>query len=127
MSDRFSWVDFSAGSPDAIKDPVFSEPWEADIFAMLVALEKQGLFSWSEWGDALGAEILVNSSLSDRGTDYYIHVLTALEKILASKQVVPEDLLKQYQVGWARVAERTPHGQPLELTEEDLDHAIKPR
>jgi nitrile hydratase accessory protein len=121
MSNPFSWADFSQGSPDAVKDPIFSEPWEADTFAMLVALEKQGLFSWSEWGDALGAEIKAKSSVSDTGADYYRYVLTALENILAKKEIVPDGLLKQYQAGWANVAERTPHGQPLELTEDDLN------
>ena len=43
MSDDFSWIQFSMGSPDSIKEPVFSEPWEADTFAMLVTLEKQNL------------------------------------------------------------------------------------
>ncbi|MDA1332366.1 MAG: nitrile hydratase accessory protein [Proteobacteria bacterium] len=120
MSDHFSWVDFSKGSPDSIKHPVFSEPWEADTFAMLVALEKLGLITWLEWAEVLGAEIKCGSSENDTGADYYLHVLSALENLLNRKNIVSNELLKQYQAGWARVADRTPHGQPLELTLDDL-------
>ena len=37
--------------------PVFREPWEAQAFAMTVALYRRGLFSWPEWAAALAAEI----------------------------------------------------------------------
>ena len=77
MIEKLSWAQFSMGSPDSIKDPVFSEPWEADTFAMLVALEKRNLISWSEWADELGAEIKGNSASVDTGAEYDIHVLGA--------------------------------------------------
>jgi nitrile hydratase accessory protein len=108
------------GSPDSIKDPVFSEPWEADTFAMLVTLEKQNLISWPEWADELGAEIKRSSTSIDTGADYYVHVLSALEKLLVKKRVISTQGLAQYKAGWARVAKRTPHGKPMELKAEDL-------
>ena len=120
MSDDFSWIQFSMGSPDSIKEPVFSEPWEADTFAMLVTLEKQNLISWPEWADELGAEIKQSSTSTDTGADYYVHVLSALEKLLVKKRIVSTQGLEQYQAGWARVAERTPHGEPMELMADDL-------
>mgnify|MGYP005675245361 FL=1 len=121
MSDDFSWYPFSMDSPDSIKDPVFSEPWEADTFAMLVTLEKTGLISWSEWADELGSEIKCSSTYADTGTDYYIYVLSALENLLIRKNIVSAQMIKQYQAGWGRVAERTPHGQPMELMTDDLN------
>jgi nitrile hydratase accessory protein len=108
------------GSPDSIKEPVFSEPWEADTFAMLVTLEKQNLISWPEWADELGAEIKRSSTSTDTGADYYVHVLSALEKLLVKKRVISTQGLAQYKAGWARVAKRTPHGKPMELKAEDL-------
>ena len=120
MIEKFSWAQFSMGSPDSIKEPVFSEPWEADTFAMLVALEKQNLISWSEWADELGAEIKGNSASVDTGAEYYVHVLGALEKLLVKKRVISTQGLAQYKAGWARVAKRTPHGKPMELKAEDL-------
>ena len=37
--------------------PVFREPWQAQAFAMALALHERGLFTWSEWAAALAAEI----------------------------------------------------------------------
>ena len=37
--------------------PVFREPWEAQAFAMTLALHARGLFTWPEWAAALAAEI----------------------------------------------------------------------
>ena len=33
--------------------PVFREPWEAQAFAMALALHGRGLFTWNEWAAAL--------------------------------------------------------------------------
>ncbi|RUW45405.1 nitrile hydratase accessory protein, partial [Mesorhizobium sp. M1A.F.Ca.ET.072.01.1.1] len=35
--------------PTGFDDPVFAEPWQAEAFAITVALHDSGLFSWSEW------------------------------------------------------------------------------
>ena len=32
---------------------MFAEPWQAEAFAMTVALHERGLFSWGEWAAAL--------------------------------------------------------------------------
>ena len=47
------------GSPisSAPEAPPFDEPWQAQVFAMAVSLEQRGVFDWSEWTRALGAEI----------------------------------------------------------------------
>lgn len=37
--------------------PVFVEPWEARIFAMVVALHDQGRFEWKDFQSLLVAEI----------------------------------------------------------------------
>src|SRR3546814_3321053 len=42
---------------DETAAPVFRAPWEAQAFAMAVALHQQGLFTWPEWAAALTAEI----------------------------------------------------------------------
>src|SRR5450432_2147617 len=45
------------GIPRDDDGPVFREPWEAQAFAMALALHERCLFSWNEWADALAAEI----------------------------------------------------------------------
>ena len=46
--------------------PIFNEAWEAEAFAMVVALHEAKLFSWSEWTAALGREIAAASQSGDR-------------------------------------------------------------
>src|ERR1700737_1957384 len=35
----------------------FREPWEAQAFAMALALHERGLFTWTEWASALAEQI----------------------------------------------------------------------
>lgn len=46
--------------------PIFNEAWEAEAFAMVLALHEAKLFSWSEWTAALAREIAMVSRSSDR-------------------------------------------------------------
>ena len=36
-------------------EPVFAEPWEAQAFALAVSLSERGVFTWSEWTEAVAA------------------------------------------------------------------------
>jgi len=75
-----------------------------------VHLHEQGVFTWTEWAEALSAEIR-----SDDQVAYYQHWLTALEKIVASKQLATRDDLLCRKQQWHDVAENTPHGNPIVL------------
>jgi nitrile hydratase accessory protein len=103
--------------------PVFREPWEAQAFAIVVALNARGLFTWSEWAAALGAEIKRAQAAGDPdlGTTYYSHWLAALERLVAQKGVASADVLGRYRDAWDHAADRTPHGSPIELREEDFN------
>ena len=69
--------------------PVFREPWEAQAFAMTLALHERGVFTWPEWAAALAAEIKRAQAAGDpdTGETYYSHWLAALEKLVAEKGV----------------------------------------
>jgi nitrile hydratase accessory protein len=97
--------------------PVFRAPWEAQAFAMTLALHEGGAFSWTEWGEALSEAIAEagRAGNTDTGEDYYRHWLTALERIAARKGLVTESLLRQRRDEWEVAARRTPHGQPIHL------------
>jgi len=101
---------------------VFREPWEAEAFAMTLALHERGLFSWSEWAAALAAEIKRAQAGGDpdTGETYYLHWLAALEKLVAEKGVTSVATLHRYRDAWDRACDRTPHGQPIELKDEDF-------
>ena len=101
--------------------PVFNAPWEAQAFAMAVALHERGAFSWKEWAHTLAAVIgeAAQRGEPDTGEDYYRHWLAALERIVAEKRLVTGALLQERRAAWEDAARHTPHGQPIELRTPD--------
>jgi nitrile hydratase accessory protein len=110
------------GIPSDSDGPVFREPWEAQAFAMALALHGRGLFSWSEWAVSLADEIKRAQAAGDpdTGETYYRHWLATLEKLISAKGVTTSDALHRYRDAWDHAADRTPHGQPIELRPEDF-------
>jgi nitrile hydratase accessory protein len=55
--------------------PVFREPWEAQSFAMAVALHQRGEFTWPEWAAVLADEIRIaeENRDPDTGENYYLY------------------------------------------------------
>jgi nitrile hydratase accessory protein len=102
--------------------PVFREPWEAQAFAMTLALYDRGLFTWPEWAATLAAEIKRAQAAGDpdTGETYYRHWLNALERLVAEKGVTDQKTLARYHDAWDHAADRTPHGKPIELQPEDF-------
>lgn len=112
-----------AAIPPDQQNPTFSEPWEAQAFAITVALHRRGLFSWNEWAQTLGEQIRLAQASGDPdlGTTYYRHWLAAIEKLVQKKGIADQRTLARYQEGWHRAAHRTPHGEPIELLQQDLE------
>jgi nitrile hydratase accessory protein len=111
------------GQPRDGSGPIFREPWQAQAFAMTLALHERGLFSWSEWAEALAAQIAAAQASGDPdfGDTYYHHWLSALEKLVAAKGASSLDELLRYQRAWGHAAERTPHGEPIDLQRGDFE------
>ncbi len=110
------------GIPRGPEGPVFREPWEAQAFAIAVALHERGLFGWGEWTAVLGDEIKRAQAKGDpdTGETYYRHWLAALERIVAEKGVTDAAALAHYRDAWDRAAARTAHGAPIVLQPEDF-------
>jgi nitrile hydratase accessory protein len=108
--------------PRDAEGPVFREPWEAQAFAMALALHERGLFTWSEWAATLADEIKRAQAAGDpdTGETYYQHWLNALEHLVADKGVTDGKTLHRYRDAWDHAADRTPHGKPIELTPDDF-------
>ena len=102
--------------------PAFREPWEAHAFALAVKLHERGLFTWREWADALAEQIAAAKRRGDpdRGDTYYLHWLAALESLVAAKGAATSPELQRTARAWDHAADRTPHGQPIELKPEDF-------
>ena len=110
------------GIPCDAEGPVFREPWEAQAFAMTLALHERGAFTWGEWAATLGEEIKRAQAAGDpdTGETYYHHWLNALERLVAEKGLSDRMTLKRYHDAWDHAADRTPHGTPIELRPEDF-------
>ena len=98
--------------------PVFSEPWEAEVFAMTLSMHEQGVFTWKEWAAMLSASISQAQQQGDPdlGDTYYSHWLTALEQMIVQKRIGSHSQLDQLRNDWDHAAHHTPHGQPIELS-----------
>jgi nitrile hydratase accessory protein len=108
--------------PRDAEGPVFREPWEAQAFAMALALHERGLFTWTEWAATLANEIKRAQATGDpdTGETYYLHWLAALERLVAEKGVATQETLHRYRDAWDNACDRTPHGQPIVLREADF-------
>jgi nitrile hydratase accessory protein len=102
--------------------PVFSAPWEAQAFALVLSLYDKGLFTWPEWAAALAGEIKRAQAAGDpdTGETYYRHWLGALEKMLTEKGLTTPERLASYRRAWHNAAARTPHGTAIALREDDF-------
>lgn len=125
MSAADALLDAVCGITPVARDadgPVFREPWEAEAFAMAVALNEAGLFTWSEWAEALSQEIRRAQAAGDPdlGDSYYHHWLAALERLVAEKGVAAPEVLAERCAAWDRAARATPHGRPILLENDPL-------
>ena len=90
-------LDSLPGLPLDDDGPVFSEPWQAQAFALVLKLHEQGLFTWAEWAEQLSRAIAAARAQGDPdlGDTYYYHWLAALESIAADKNLVSPETLAQ--------------------------------
>jgi nitrile hydratase accessory protein len=128
MMDAAAALEATSALPGLPRDddgPVFREPWEAQAFAMALALHARGLFTWKEWAETLADEIKRAQAQgdADTGETYYWHWLATLERLVAAKGVATSDTLHRYRHAWDHAADRTPHGSPIELKPEDFGPA----
>src|SRR4051795_1381899 len=91
------------GIPRDAEGPVFREPWEAQAFAMTLALHERGLFTWPQWAATLGEEIRRAQAAGDpdTGETYYQHWLNALERLVGEKGVAGAATLARYRHAWS--------------------------
>ena len=112
------------GVPQDNDGPVFKEPWQAQAFAIALALHERGVFTWKEWAATLSDEIKRAQAAGDpdTGETYYLHWLATLERLVAEKGVASRETIDQYRDAWDHACDRTPHGKPIELTPADFHH-----
>lgn len=120
-------------NPSEVRPPtppaVFDEPWQASIFALVVALHDRGVFTWSDWNrvlvqviaeqDAAGGACASFQGARGDGARHPEDWVRALERLLAEGAVVTPDEVTGAAEAWAHAYRTTPHGRPVTLGAED--------
>ena len=109
--------------PNDGSEPVFANPWQAQIFSLVVGLHQGGCFSWREWTENLSAEIAAdqNADADHSGEEanpsdsYYRLWVRALERILTNKTILSPDDVQRRVAQWRKAYLNTPHGKPVAL------------
>ncbi len=98
-------------------EPVFDEPWQAQVLAMADSLTRQGAFTPREWSETLGAELrrAARDGAADDAETYYRAALRALERLLDGAGAVAIDAVTERRDAWERAYLTTPHGHPVRL------------
>jgi len=76
-----------------------------------------GTRPWKVWAAALAAELkaAVDRGEPDDGSQYYVHWLAALEKLVVAKGLSDAAALHAREEAWADAYRHTPHGKPFLL------------
>jgi nitrile hydratase accessory protein len=98
-------------------EPVFAEPWQAQVFALAVELNRLGRFTWNEWVATFSAEIARHPAAPGEEPThaYYRQWLSALEALVVAKGLSSGDEIGRRKEEWRIAYLRTPHGLPVEL------------
>ncbi len=122
MSDAMNHAAAAPGTWPGPPDPVFEQPWQAQVFALALQLHARQMFTWTEWAATLADRIrqAQQGGDPDLGDTYYQHWLGALEDLVAAKGASSPAELRRYAAAWDAAADRTPHGQPIALQAGDF-------
>jgi len=98
-------------------DPVFDEAWQAQALAMADSLVTSGLFSASNWSEALGQSLKESEHRADIDSQhtYYCCVLKTLEQLIQNHSDIDAKLIDRKRDDWEQAYLRTPHGQGVTL------------
>jgi hypothetical protein len=98
-------------------EPVFDEPWQAQVLAMVDTLIANGVIEATAWSDTLGSELKKAQRLgaSDDITTYYNAALQALEQLLDQNTDISGSEVTNKRDAWEQAYLATPHGQPVKL------------
>jgi nitrile hydratase accessory protein len=97
--------------------PVFSEPWQAQAFALAAALQDAGVISRQAWSEAFSAAIARVEAAGEAVDAERYHQLWAetLAGLVEAGGLASHDEIETRRDAWEAAYERTPHGQPVEL------------
>lgn len=107
----------SPGLPGRAGAPSFIEPWHAQAFAAVVALNQAGRFTWAEWIEIFSGEIAraPQGEGEESEAAYFRQWVAALERTLNLRGLVLATEVDRTAEDWRRSYLHTPHGKPVYL------------
>ncbi|MEC8042567.1 MAG: nitrile hydratase accessory protein [Pseudomonadota bacterium] len=103
----------------AAPDPVFEQPWHAQVFALTVGLNEAGHFGWADWVKRFSTTLKEHGH--DRalngGEDYFAAWLETLESYLAEIGAASSAQVEHTRARWEEAYLTTPHGAPVKLAQ----------
>ena len=99
-------------------EPVFEEPWHAQVFALTVSMNEAGHFTWPDWA-ARFSRVLAAHGVDrelNGGSDYFAAWLETLESLLADANMATPTQVEALRAAWEAAYLSTPHGAPVKLT-----------
>lgn len=100
-------------------EPVFQEPWHAQLFALTVYLNEKGHFDWPDWAASF-SEVLKRHGLQKElngGDDYFRAWLATLEAFLEERELTNAGDVAELKRAWEQAYLSTPHGDPVRLSD----------
>lgn len=92
-------------------DAPFQEPWQAQLFALTVALNEAGHFTWPEWTAVFGPRV------QHAGAEEYWQIWSeALVALLEARGIAGAGEVRALTERWQAAARATPHGKPILLS-----------
>ena len=89
----------------------FEESWQAQLFALTVALNEAGQFTWTDWAAVFGPRV------RNVGAEAYWTVWSeALIALLEERGIAGSSDVQELTEKWQAAARATPHGQSIELS-----------
>lgn len=89
--------------------PVFAEPWQARVFALVSRLCMDGRFPWNDFKECLIAEI--GQGGEGDTTEYYAHFVAACERLLTQNGTLDKGQLAELK---SHLAAHPPHATTSE-------------
>ncbi len=107
------------------KDIIFSEPWQAELFAITLNLCQRGIFEWDDWTECLGRSLKRGKKKhKDDLVNYFTNWIYALEEKLIEKKVAELKKIKNIENAWRDAISKTPHGKKVEISPTIIDSIL---
>jgi len=106
--------------PTDVPEPSFAEPWHAQLFALTVKLNEDGLFAWTDWAARFSQTLKAHGVAKDLdgGDDYFRAWLETLEALLAEEGRASRAEAETMKAAWTQAYLNTPHGAPVRLSDD---------